>query len=165
MSDSKQLLGIYLNDHLAGSKAGLELARRACSANEDDEEFGEPLAGICAEIEEERDILSSVMEDLDIRRDPIKPAAAWAAEKVGRLKLNGQLTGYSPLSRLVELEGLLLGVTGKGRMWKVLIQSFGPQRGDADFEGLAEQADRQQAVLEGLHAKAAALAFPQAVGS
>ena len=35
-----------------------------------------------------------------------KNAGAWALEKVGRLKLNGELTSYSPLSRVVELEGL-----------------------------------------------------------
>src|SRR5215203_480575 len=157
MSDSKQLLGIYLNDHLAGSKAGLELVRRAQSANEDDEEFSGPLGEICAEIEKEREILSTVMDDLDIRRDPLKPAAAWAAEKVGRLKLNGQLTGYSPLSRVVELEGLLIGITGKGQMWKVLARSFGGRRGDVDFERLGEQAERQREVVERLHSKAAAL--------
>ena len=46
-----------------------------------------------------------------------KSAGAWTAEKFGRLKPNGQLTGYSPLSRLVELEGLKLGITGKLGLW------------------------------------------------
>jgi hypothetical protein len=165
MSDPQQLLGIYLNDHLAGSKGGLELARRARGANEGDEEFERPLAEICAELEAEREILGTLMEDLDIRRDPLKPAAAWAAEKVGRLKLNGQLTGYSPLSRLVELEGLLIGITGKRQMWSALAQSFGGRRGEIDFEQLAEQAERQRDVVRELHSKAAALAFPMAPAS
>ena len=38
---------------------------------------------------------------------------AWSAEKFGRLKLNGQLSGYSPLSRLEELEILALVAEGK----------------------------------------------------
>jgi hypothetical protein len=162
MSDPHQLLGIYLNDHLAGSLGGLELARRARGANQDDDAFGVPLAKICSEIESEREALTSLMEDLDIRRDPLKPAAAWAAEKVGRLKLNGQVTGYSPLSRLVELEGLLIGITGKRQMWNALAQRFGGRRGAIDFEQLAEQADRQRDVVRDLHSKAAALAFPMA---
>lgn len=162
MSDPQQLLGIYLNDHLAGSKAGLELARRARGANEDDGEFGPALAEICVELEAEREVLTTLMEDLDIRRDPLKPAAAWAAEKVGRLKLNGQLTGYSPLSRLVELEGLLIGITGKRQMWTALAQSFGGRRGEIDFEQLAEQAERQRDTVRKLHSKAVALAFPMA---
>ena len=41
--------------------------------------------------------------------------AGWVAEKAGRLKLNGSLLTYSPLSRLVELEGLSLGVEGNFR--------------------------------------------------
>ena len=43
-------------------------------------------------------------------------------EKAGRLKMNGELFEYSPLSRLVEFEGLTLGVTGKLSLWKVLEQ-------------------------------------------
>ena len=127
--------------------------------------FGPPLAEICAELEAEREILATLMEDLDIRRDPLKPAAAWAAEKVGRLKLNGQLTGYSPLSRLVELEGLLIGMTGKRQMWEALSRTFGGRRGTIDFEELAEQADRQRDVVRDLHAKATTLAFPIAPAS
>ena len=53
------------------------------------------------------------MDDLEIRTDPVKDAGGWLLEKAGRLKLNGQLKGYSPLPRLVELEGLALGVTAK----------------------------------------------------
>jgi hypothetical protein len=53
------------------------------------------------------------MDELRFGGDKVKNIAAWGIEKVGRLKLNGQLTGYSPLSRVVELEGLLAGIAGK----------------------------------------------------
>ncbi len=53
------------------------------------------------------------MEKLQVKRDHLKVLAGWVAEKLGRLKPNGQLLGYSPLSRLVELEALALGITGK----------------------------------------------------
>ena len=49
-------------------------------------------------------------------------AAGWTGEKVGRLKPNAQLRGYSPLSPLVELEGLLIGIQGKLAMWSVLAE-------------------------------------------
>jgi len=160
MSDGSRLLAIYLNDHLAGSTGGVELARRASAANEDDTEFGPALTEICAEVEADRETLVGLIEELGIRRDPVKPAAAWAAEKLGRLKLNGQLTGYSPLSRMVEIEALAIGITGKGQMWKALAHRFGGRRGEIDFEQLAERADRQRAVLQELHLRAAERALP-----
>jgi hypothetical protein len=40
-----------------------------------------------------------------------------AAERLGRFKLNGQLTGYSPLSRLLELEGVVLVAEAQRALW------------------------------------------------
>jgi hypothetical protein len=159
-ADRRRMLCIYLNDHLAGATGGVELARRARDANRDESEFGEPLARVCAEVEADRETLKAVVEHLKIRRDPVKPAAAWAVEKLGRLKLNGQLTGYSPLSRQVELEALLIGITGKTRLWKALAQAFDGREGEFDFEQLAERAERQRDVVQELHLRAAARALP-----
>src|SRR3954471_13184248 len=106
------LLAIYLNDHLAGAPAGLELVRRARGTNAGTP-LGDFLAGLAVEIEEDRNSLERIMERLGVGKDRLKVAAAWTAEKGGRLKLNGRLTGYSPLSRLVEVEGLMIGVWGK----------------------------------------------------
>jgi hypothetical protein len=153
------LLAIYLNDHLAGATGGVELARRVRDANRDDEEFGPPLAEICAEVEADRETLVGLMGHLGIRRDPLKPAAGWVAEKLGRLKPNGQITGYSPLSRQVELEMLLIGITGKHQMWKALAHTQGPRVGEFDFGELAERAERQRTVVGELHLKAASLAL------
>ena len=85
------------------------MARRVRDSNRDDEELGAPLAEICVELEADKEDLIGLMSHLGVRRDPVKPIGAWAVEKLGRLKLNGQLTGYSPLSRMVELEVLLVG--------------------------------------------------------
>ncbi len=109
---SDRLLPIYLNDHLAGSVVGVELARRARASNAGTK-LGEALAEICAEIEADRETLRAVMDRLQVAQSRVKPTGAWLAEKLGRLKLNGQLHGYSPLSRVVELEGLCVGVAGK----------------------------------------------------
>jgi hypothetical protein len=154
------LLAIYLNDHLAGATAGVELARRLRGSNEGNDLFGAPLAEICAEIEADRETLQRLMERLSIRRDPVKPVGAWVVEKLGRLKLNGQLRGYSPLSRLVELEGLSIGIAGKARLWNALERTLGDELDGFDFAALAERAVDQRSRVEELHLQATALAFP-----
>jgi hypothetical protein len=112
-----ELLAIYLNDHLAGATAGVELARRLWASNEDDPEFGPALVEVCAEIEADREMLKAVMDRLGVGQSKLKPLAAVLGERLGRLKLNGQLRGYSPLSRLDELELLQIGVVGSGERW------------------------------------------------
>ena len=104
------------------------------------------------------------MEQLGVRRDPVKPAAAWAAEKLGRLKPNGQLTGYSPLSRMVELEMLLIGITGKTGMWRALARTLGSSVGRFDFVALEERGERQRSVVVELHLEAASRALPHSTG-
>ena len=150
-----ELLAIYLNDHLAGSIGGVETARRARGNNEGTE-FGAPLAALCAEIESDRETLEAVMKELGVARSRIKPAIGWLGEKVGRLKPNGQLRGYSPLSRLVELELLVIGITGKLRAWTLLEELVG-ERSKADFVGLAARAEDQRKLVEGLQLRAARL--------
>lgn len=141
------LLATYLNDHLAGSTAGVELARRARGSNEGTE-LGVFLAGLTAEIEEDRDTLERVMDAVGAGRDRVKVLAAWAGEKVGRLKLNGSLISYSPLSRLVELEGLRLGVEGKASLWRMLRDLADPRLAAFDFDALIARAERQRDDLE-----------------
>lgn len=154
-------LGIYLNDHLAGAAGGVELARRLVSSNRSDPELGEPLARLCAEIEADRETLVRLTERLGVRRDPLKPKLAVLAERLGRLKPNGQLRGYSPLSRVLELEILAAGIGGKLQLWNSLDQAFGDSLEGFDFHALAERADRQGQEVEDLHMAAAKRAFPQ----
>ena len=76
------------------------------------------------------------------RRFPIFLAA-------GRLKLNGEIRGYSPLSRLVELEGLETGVAGKRALWQALSSVFhgDPRLAQFNLDGLIARAEEQ---LEGI---------------
>jgi hypothetical protein len=134
-----------------------------CANNEGEPAFGVPLAEIADEIEADREILEAVMERLEIRRGVVKPAGAWTAEKLGRFKLNGQLTGYSPLSRLAELEMLYIGLTGQIRMWRALAHSLG-KAGEFDFAELAERAGAQRDRVEELHLEAATRAFAPGAG-
>ncbi|HEY5941354.1 MAG TPA: hypothetical protein VIT89_00645 [Solirubrobacterales bacterium] len=152
-------LAIYLNDHLAGATVGVELARRLRGSNEDDPEFGPPLSEICAEIEADREALQAVMDQLGIGQSKVKPLAAMVGERLGRLKTNGQLRGYSPLSRLDELELLQIGVAGKRRLWRALEHTHSGDLAGFELGSLAERATEQLRRLEALHLKAAALAL------
>ena len=132
------------------------------SSNEDDASLGRPLREICAEIEADRGTLEELMDSLRIRRSRSKPAIAWAGEKLGRLKLNGQLTGYSPLSRLVELEFLYIGICGKLRLWRALEHAIGATQPDFDFPQLAARAEGQRSRVEELHLDAVGRALAPA---
>lgn len=140
-------LGIYLNDHYAASVAAVQLARRAAQSNRGTP-CGEVLSTLAAEIDEDRQTLKLIMQRLGIRADPAKAAVAWSAEKLGRLKLNGQLTGYSPLSRLEELEILSLGVEGKLAMWRTLSRAVEHGVPEAEVEPLIKRALSQRRRLE-----------------
>ena len=164
-ADPDRLLAIYLNDHFAAATLGVELARRLRSSNSGDAEMGEPLAKICAEIEADRDTLSRLMDRLGVDRNPVKPALARVAERLGRLKLNGQLRGYSPLSRVIELEGLATGIGAKLQLWNALEQNFGESLDGFDFHALAARADNQGQRVEDLHLAAAQRALPSATSS
>lgn len=138
----------------------MELARRAAQANEGSG-YGEGLAKIAKEIEEDRDALEEVMERLGVAPHRVKDTAAWTFEKLGRLKSNNRLLGYSPLSRVVELEGLVLGVTGKLGLWEALRTAIGDGLERVDFELLAQRALDQRTRLEQLRRTAAAEALQQ----
>jgi hypothetical protein len=162
VAGSRKLLGIYLNDHRAGSTVALELVKRAESENRENE-FGGFLAYLREAIESDRGTLDDVMDALEVRKDPIKHAAGWAGEKLGRLKLNGQVRGYSPLSRLTELETLSLGVTGKIALWRALkeIAPSEPALARFDFDVLLTSAQSQRRSLERYRVRAARLAFAE----
>lgn len=143
------LLATYLNDHLAGATAGLELARRS-AANNRGTPLGRFLDDLAQEIDEDRDALLALMGELQIGTDRMKVFSGWAVEKLGRLKPNGRLLSYSPLSRLLELEGLMLGVRGKLALWQAL-QTIEGTRGplaEADLASLSRRAEHQLKGLE-----------------
>jgi hypothetical protein len=159
----RKLLGTYLNDHLAGSTVGLELAKRARGSNEGNE-YGAVLERISREIEEDRETLQRLMTSLEIKRDRPKVAAAWTAEKLGRLKPNGRILSYSPLSRLIELESLALGIAGKRSLWEALgeVADQDARLDATELKQLADRAERQRSEVWKLRGQAAreALATP-----
>src|SRR4029450_4368014 len=109
-------LGIYLNDHLAGSAAGAELAAKLRD-NKKGTELGKLMAALHHDISQDKDALEELMRHLEVERHPVKEAAGWMLEKLSRLRLNPALTGGAELTRLLETEALSLGIEGKLAMW------------------------------------------------
>jgi hypothetical protein len=153
-------LRIYLNDHLAGATGGVEVARRAAGENRGTPR-GDALERLATEIEDDRRALLEIMRTLGVGEDRVKSAFAWLGEKAGRLKLNGELRSYSPLSTVVELEVLALGVRGKLLLWHTLgeIADAEPRLDPARISALAERAESQLDQLDQLRIEAARAAF------
>lgn len=159
MDKSDTLLGIYLNDHLAGATAGGEMFRRATRSARPPAR--EELERLTAEVKEDRQSLLALMRALTIPVRQYKVLGGWAMEKAGRLKPNGYLITRSPLSDLVELEGLLLGVQGKAAGFRAL-RSLTDDRSRIDgdeLDRLIGRAEQQVEALERLRIQAASRAL------
>jgi hypothetical protein len=154
---NRKLLGIYLNDHLAGSVVGTRLARRLAQQNEGNH-YGPEASRLVGEIEQDKATLEALMERLDVRKKRLRLAAAAVAETAGRLKPNGRMVGYSPLSRVIELEGLLIGITGKLELWQSL-KATGERVDGVDPDALIERAENQRGRVGELRLRAAREAF------
>ncbi len=149
------MLGIYLNDHLAGSVVGSSLARRFERQNRGND-YGRPIGEIAREIEEDQAALVEVMDRVGVRRKKVRLAIARIMELGMRLKPNGRLVGYSPLSRVIELEGLTVGITGKLELWRSMeALENGSSIAQVDFERLASRAEGQRDRVEDLRVRAA----------
>ncbi len=153
-------LETYLQDHRAGAAMGSDLAHRLAEEN-----LGTPyedfLLGLAQEIDGDVEMLERIMDRFGVSKPALKIAGAKAAEKLGRLKPNEQLAGYSPLSRVLELEGLRGGVQAKQALWDSLVELA--QHDDRlDPEQMAELQAKAQKQLDGLreqHCTAAHDAF------
>lgn len=160
MTDDR-LLAIYLNDHLGGSVTGREVCRRARDENRGSE-LGKFLDTLLREIEEDGATLKRIMDRVGAEESRVKKAMAYASEKLGRLKLNGRIVGYSPLSRLVELEFLSIGVEGKGLLWLLLGDLADTRLAEFDFVALESRARDQRDRIEVHRLEAARIALVRA---
>jgi carbon monoxide dehydrogenase subunit G len=134
-----ELLGIYLNDHLTGTTASTELARRISRTHPE-------LRVLADDIEADRKELLDFMRQAGVESRPHKEALGWLTEKAGRLKLNGRVLGRSPLSDVIELETLRVGIEGKIALWRTLrkLNSFD----DTRLERLAHRAESQAELVD-----------------
>jgi hypothetical protein len=150
------MLGIYLNDHLAGATAGSELAKRMSRSHRGGEDAA-ALSRLAAEVAQDRSALLDIMASLGVPVRAYKAGAAWLGEKAGRLKFNGRLRSRSPLSDLEELELLRLGVEGKAAGWRTLraLADIDTRLGAGRLDELISRASSQAGQLEELRLRAA----------
>jgi len=136
---------------------GVRLARRLAKGHRA-AVIGPELAAIAQEIDADRAAFIAVLGRLGISRRRYKVAAGWCAELVGRAKTNGRILRRSPLSSVVELEMLRLGVEGKRLGWLTLrtVAQHDPDLhlDPADFHVLVERAVQQAVRLEKLRTSA-----------
>jgi hypothetical protein len=102
--------------------------------------------------------LLTLMEVAGIEPSRLKSALAAVGEKLGTLKPNGRLVERSPLSSLVEIEGMQMAVRGKRSLWETLLVAM-PTTTPIDIGGLISRADDQLTLLEQLHARRAPMIF------
>ena len=96
------------------------------------------------------------MQRLGLRPNRVKTTLAIVGERVGRLKPNGHARSYSPLSRFVELDLLVMGLDDKRLLWANLrdLAGLGAALPDIDFDELIRRAERQRDELMPFHAQA-----------
>lgn len=165
---SNELLGHYLNDHLAGAMAGCDLAEQIEEAAAGTP-LGEAMSHIVADIKADRVTLETLMEQLGVDRSRLKRTGGWVAEKVTRVRFSDTVTGSEALSRLTQLEMLCIGVQGKRALWRALQAVAGAENGALgagsqpsgilDLDGLVQRAQDQIDRLEGHRLTAATDAF------
>lgn len=157
---SGSCLSIYLNDHLTGAIGGCELAARVARS-----EAGGPhvatLQKLSEDVAADKATLLSIMKSVQAPVRRYKMVAGWTAEKVGRAKLNGHLLDRSPLSDLIEIEALQIGVHGKAAGWRSLrvLAETDTRLDIAQLDHLIQRAESQCDVLETLHSTIAETAL------
>lgn len=145
-----KLLTIYLRNHEAGGQGGYDLFRRAASAQRQ-RPWAAELEALRDEVKEDLDSLRQVLRTAGTTPDPLLGPAMRLGERIGRLKPNGQLLSRSPLSDLVEVEGLLNAVRAKAAGWQALIAADGPSWSPVNLQQLLERADQQAERLITVH--------------
>lgn len=119
----QKILGIHLNDHLAGATARSWLVHRMVQEH-GDSPYGQELRALETDISQDRRALVRLMTDLHFPARRYKVYGAWLGEKLGRVKPNGRPLRRSGLALLIELEAMRRAVTGKALLWRSLLATI-----------------------------------------
>jgi hypothetical protein len=146
---SRTALAAYLNDHLAGSEAALELLSQL-AAKHADLPWGHFFEGLHTEITADRHALEELMREFDIGESRMRKATAWLAEKLTELKLRLEDPNGGTLGMFESLELLSLGIEGKIAMWRALQEAArkSPALERIDFYRMIERAKLQRNQVE-----------------
>lgn len=143
-------IATYLNDHLAGSVAGLSILDhiiQKCEGISDEE----ALKRVYAEIEEEKGALEAFIDSLGIEESTFRKASAWVGEKMAQLKLRFDDPSAGPFLIFESLEALSLGIEGKRSLWRMLFAIDPETRiGTFDLDTLIKRAEDQRRVVDDL---------------
>ena len=153
----RERLHLYLNDHLAGSVAAIELIDNLIEHHPEDR-FGKFFRDLRNEIHADQEQLRDLIRKIGAEESAVRKAGAWLAEKFGRAKFGD--TGDS-IEMLQAVEGLALGVAGKGLLWRSLeaVAPNFPELQGTDFNALENRAQDQFARIEDLRVQMAQEAF------
>jgi hypothetical protein len=158
-SKSTRHLQTYLNDHLAGSIAAVELLDHLIGHHE-----GNPLGiffrDLRSEISTDQETLRTLMGKLGAEESGIRKAGAWIAQKIGQMKI-GLADAGDRFGLLQALEALTLGIAGKKLLWRSLgaIASCVPELEGTDFRALEMRAEEQITRVEAERLRAARQIF------
>jgi hypothetical protein len=160
MRGDTDLLGMYLQDHYAGSTAGVALFERAARSHSDPGTRAR-IAELAREVSEDRAEQLRIMAAVGVQPHRLKDASAWAVEKLGRLKPNGFVLRRSPLSDVLELEALQVALSGKAAGWSLLrtLADDDPRLDIAQLDWLLARVDRQLDVVQELRLGTAKATF------
>jgi hypothetical protein len=150
----------YLNDHLAGSVAAIELLEhlREISQGTERERL---FASIQSQVQEDQEVLKRLLQGVGGKESRLRKAAAWLTEKIGEAKLKLDDAGKGDLRLLEALETLELGILGKLALWRLLavIADPVPEVRKLDLRRLEQRATEQHDRLEVERLSVARVAF------
>lgn len=142
-----RFLRSYVSDHIAVAAAIGGLARRMASAQRWQAHHAELERLVRVLADDERE-LQAVLSRRGIRRVTLKALLARPAELGGRLKVNGRLIKGSPLTPLVELDGLRVGLAACQVPWQALREvGVDPDRAAQAAERLRHEQDYLERIL------------------
>jgi hypothetical protein len=154
---SRESLTTYLNDHLAGSVAAVELLGHMIRLQQG-RTWERALTEIRAEVEEDQMVLERHLHEVGGKESRSRQVVAWITEKLGRAKLKLDDSGNGELQMLESLEALALGIQGKAALWRALASAEGPGK-RLDYSRLEQRAVNQFQRVEALRLDAARAAL------
>ena len=142
-------LPVYLNDHLAGSVAALELLERLIETYQN-EPLGDFFQALRVEIESDQAVLKELLQSLGEEESTMRKAGAWIVEKLSRSKIQLAPSNEGEMGLFLALEGLVLGITGKEALWHALaVAAAGiPALAGLDYTTLIQRAVAQREIVE-----------------
>jgi hypothetical protein len=156
-------LDSYLNDHLAGSVSALELIEHWAHLHKD-KPLGVFFSQIDTEIRADQNVLRNLMHRLGIEESGLRQAGAWAAEKLGRVRLMIAGGQQGSLGLVLTLEGLIMGIVGKKLLWRSLAAANSAKLNGYDFREMERRAEQQIDRIEAERIRGAQLVLTDGAG-